>query len=211
MTIIKNCGLRTAESIAVAAKTGASLVGFVHFDASPRHVSLEEGRTLITATPPNIETVAVLVTPDDALLDAVLAVWNPTRVQVHGLRNTFRLQEIKQRINRPLMLGWHVTRAEDIALADSYAGLIDAVLFDTSKPGMHGGTGEAFDWSLLAARKPEIPWFLAGGLNAGNIADALRVTGAPAVDVSSGIESAPGVKSAEKIAAFNRAVLQHNA
>src|SRR5688572_1780942 len=108
MTLIKNCGLRTAEAIVVAAKTGASLVGFVHFDASPRHVSLEEGRGLITVIPANLETVAVLVSPDDALLDAVLAAWNPARVQVHGLRNTFRLQEIKQRINRPLMLGWHV-------------------------------------------------------------------------------------------------------
>jgi phosphoribosylanthranilate isomerase len=211
MTIIKNCGLRTAESIGIAADTGASLVGFVHFEKSPRHVSLEEGSALIAVTPKRIETVAVLVTPDDALLDTILDTWNPTRIQIHGLRDTFRLQEIKQRIRRPLMLGWHVTRVEDIQLADSYIGLVEAVLFDTAKPGLHGGTGETFDWALLAARRPQIPWFLAGGLTPKNVSEALRITGAPGVDVSSGIESSPGVKSAEKIAAFNRAVLQHSA
>jgi len=205
-TLIKNCGLKTPEAVAQAAATGASYIGLVHHVASPRHLSLAEGAALRAHIPTHVKTVAVLVAPDDALVAQICAEWQPDLLQIHGVTDATRLKEIRQ--HRPLILGWPVGAASDIIAADAYAGLVEHVLFDTQKTGSDGGTGEAFNWQWLATHRPALPWFLAGGLTPANVAEALRITRAPAVDVSSGLESAPGIKSLEKIAAFNEAVLR---
>ena len=207
-TLIKNCGLKTPEAVAQAAATGASYIGLVHHTASPRHLNVPDGAALRGHIPTHIKTVAVLVAPDDALLDAICTAWNPDLLQIHGVTDTHHLRAIKTRTARPLILGWPVATAADIRATDAYAGIAEHVLLDTKKTGAHGGTGEAFDWQILTRETPRLPWFLAGGLTPANVAEALRITRAPAVDVSSGLESAPGIKSLEKIAAFNAAVLQ---
>lgn len=204
---IKNCGLSTAESIDTAIATGASFIGFVYHAASPRHLTLEQGKALRDSIPQQVTLVAVMVAPDDETLEQVTAAWKPDMLQIHAATDTSRLQAIKERFRLPLILGWPVATTEDIRNADAYRNAADYLLLDKKKPGEHGGTGESFNWEILDEVSPSIPWFLAGGLTPENVAKAINGTAPFGVDVSSGIESSPGVKSLEKIAAFNRAVL----
>lgn len=204
---IKNCGLSTEASIAEAAATGAQLIGFVHHPASPRHLAWEQGKALRTAIPQSIAMVAVLVDPSDNLLEQAIQAWSPAMLQLHAIADAQRLHAIRARYALPIILGWPVASTADIAATDAYHGVVDYLLLDKKKSGEHGGTGESFDWQLPAQRPPALPWFLAGGLTPENVAEAIAVTRPYGVDVSSGIESSPGVKSLEKIAAFNRAVL----
>jgi phosphoribosylanthranilate isomerase len=207
---LKNCGLRTSEAISCAAENYATHIGLVHYPDSPRHISLEEGVTLRTHIPSHIETVAVLVNPDDALLDALCFAWNPSLLQIHGVDSAERLHGIQSRTARKLILARGVASAEDIKTINTLAEAsgASALLLDTPHATQHGGSGASFDWSLLNNTRPELPWFLAGGLTTDTVANAIACTRPRGVDVSSGIEESRGIKSLEKIVTFNRAVLE---
>jgi phosphoribosylanthranilate isomerase len=208
MILIKNCGLKQAEEVALAAATGASFVGLVYHPSSPRHLELPVMAALAASIAPPVKSVVVLVNPSDAILDAILKHFRPDYWQVHGVHDAERIAAIKKTTGIPVIAGVSVKTSEDIAHAYHLATAADNILFDTRHDSLAGGSGEAFDWSLLTGIYLPVPWFLAGGLTAENVVRAIRITGAKAVDVSSGIESQPGKKSLEKIAAFNKAVLE---
>jgi phosphoribosylanthranilate isomerase len=204
---LKNCGLRTVEAIACASENYATHIGLVHYPESPRHVSLEEGALLRTHIPSHIETVAVLVNPDNTLLEALCSAWNPTLLQIHDVDDAERLRDIQSRTERKLILARGV---DDITTINKLAAAsgASALLLDTPHATQHGGSGTSFDWSLLNNTRPYLPWFLAGGLTTDTVANAIAHTRPTGVDVSSGIEASRGVKSIEKIVTFNRAVLE---
>ena len=203
---IKFCGLSRAEDVTAAADAGARYVGFVHFAKSPRHVSVAEMAALAVLVPAGIAKVALTVNADDALLDAMLADVPLDMLQLHGGETPARVAEIKARYGLPVMKAIGLADAGDLEAIDAYAPVADQLLIDAKPPkdaDLPGGNGLAFDWRLLAGRKYWTkPWMLAGGLTPGNVAKAVRLTGAQQVDVSSGVESAPGVKDAGLIAAF---------
>ena len=201
MTLIKNCGLKTVGDIHAARRAGANFIGFVHHPASPRHLSLDEIKPLLAYAAP-LNTVLVTVNPDNALLEATITRIRPDYLQVHGV-DAARARQIRAMTWLPLILGVAITGAADVAVAQALEPYATHLLLDAK----HSGGGVPFDWELLRGVQFQKPWFLAGGLTADNVAEAIRITGAPMVDVSSGIEAAPGRKSAEKIAAFNAAVL----
>ena len=208
MTIrVKNCGLKTPEAIDQSIATGASFAGFVHHAGTPRHLELNAMADLVEHARSRIHTVAVLVAPTDALLWEIVQVVKPDYLQLHKIPTLDRLRHIVDERGLPIISAHTVHTAEDVAKAAAFASLSEHLLFDAPQP----GSGKIFDWSLLTSLTLATPWFLAGGLTAENVAEAIRTTGAPMVDVSSGLESAPGVKSLEKIAAFNAAVLHAQA
>lgn len=208
---IKNCGLKTPETIDIAVRSGASFIGFVHHSYSPRHLSLADIARLSTLVPPPTKRVVVVAEPDGALLDAVSGHLMPEFLQVHGVTDAGRLQEIARNTGIPIITAINVSSAEDLALAKKFEPISAHILFDAPS----AGSGTRFDWHMfhtaLQEKPLQRPWFLAGGLNLYNVAEAIRITHAPMVDVSSGIESQRGVKSAEMIAAFNGAVLKPRA
>lgn len=207
MTQIKNCGLKTPKAIREAARTGASYVGFVHHLASPRHLEIAEMAKLSADTPDLLKQVVVLVDPSFDLLEEILASFRPHLFQLHRVNDPERIATITRRTGIPIITAISVRDRNALVGAEALEAASAHVLFDTFHPHQEGGSGAVFDWSLLRLLNLKKPWFLAGGLNADNVADAIRVTGAPMVDVSSGIEDSPGHKSLEKIAAFNEAVL----
>ena len=202
----KICGLTTPEDVDAAAAAGASYVGLVFFERSPRHLSIPQAAALAARVPPGVARVALTVDMDDAALDALLAAVSVDMVQLHGAETPERAAEIRRRV--PVMKALGVREAADLAAVDAYAGAVDWVLVDAKPPpgALPGGNGEAFDWHLLEGRRWPVPWMLAGGLNPDNVAEAVRVTGAGAVDVSSGVETAPGAKDPARIAAFAQAL-----
>ena len=199
---IKNCGLKTPESIDQALATGASYVGFVYYPSSPRHIELAQMAKLAAHARGRIKTVAVTVDPDDALVDDIAQNVRPDFLQVHKVDRE-RTSAIAARSKLPLIIGVGIRSAADVALARTLEPLATHLLLDNQ----HSGSGQAFDWQLIKAMGLSKPWFLAGGLTIENVAEAIRATQAPMVDVSSGLEDSPGNKSLEKIAAFNAAVL----
>lgn len=209
--LIKNCGLKHPAEIDAAATSGSDFIGFIHHDPSPRHVAREELRPLFmhVGTHPTLKSVAVLVNPGDDVLDGLMAEAQPDYFQLHDIDDVKRLSEIRSRYGIPVIAAIAIRSAEDLRHVGDVEMASDHVLFDAKSP----GSGAPFDWSLLAGWKPLTtkPWFLSGGLTVGNVGDALRLTRAPGVDVSSGIESARGVKSLEMIASFNAAVLNASA
>lgn len=200
----KICGLSTPETVDAAVAAGAQYVGFVTFPASPRHVaSVEALRVLGSRVPAGVVRVGLFVDPDDALLDARLASGAIDLLQLHGRETPQRLAEIRARTGKPVMKAIKVAAASDVETGiAAYAPVVDRLMFDAAEGTLPGGNATAFDWTFLAGRRVPKPWFLAGGLNVGNVAEAVRVTGAPAVDVSSGVEASRGVKSADLIRAF---------
>ena len=207
MTIaIKFCGLSRADDITAAARAGARYVGFVHFQKSPRHVSIADMAALGVTVPAGIAKVALTVNADDALLDAMLAAVPLDMLQLHGSESPDRVAEVKARYGLPVMKAVGLADADDLAAIDLYAPVADQLLIDAKPPkdaDLPGGNGLAFDWRLLAGRKYWTkPWMLAGGLTPDNVAEAVRLTGARQVDVSSGVETAPGVKDAALMASF---------
>ncbi|MFZ4541627.1 MAG: phosphoribosylanthranilate isomerase [Rickettsiales bacterium] len=198
-TRIKNCGLTNPESIAQSVATGANYIGFVHHIASPRHADAATIRTLFSHVPSNVARVIVLVNPDDATIESLPI---PSYWQIHGA-TTERIADLSARYGSPVISAISVSSAHDLALAATHEEICDHLLFDAAT----SGSGKPFDWNLLKNLPLKKPWFLAGGLTPENVADAIRITHAPIVDVSSGIEDSPGNKSLEKIAAFNAAVL----
>ena len=203
MTVLaKICGLSTEETLAAAVDGGASHVGFVHYPPSSRHLTLERLAELRRRVPCTVRAVAVLVNPGDELLDQ-LAPLSLDVLQLHKV-TAGRATEARARWAGELWVGVPVRSTTDLAAADAYAPHVDRLLLDapTGEGEVPGGTGRSFDWSLLRAAAPVAPWILSGGLEPGNVADAVTRTGAEFVDVSSGVEGAPGVKDVDKIAAF---------
>lgn len=200
----KICGLTTPEAIDAAARAGARWVGFVTYPRSPRHVaSVELLAALGKRVPAGVGRVGLFVDPDDALLDERLASGAIDLLQLQGAETPERLAEIKARTAKPVMKVIKVAEAADIERGIAiFAGVADRLMFEAAGGTLPGGNARAFDWTLLSGRTVPLPWFLAGGLTADNVAEAVRVTGARTVDVSSGVESSRGVKSLALIHAF---------
>ncbi|QOZ06146.1 phosphoribosylanthranilate isomerase [Bradyrhizobium sp. CCBAU 51765] len=206
--LVKICGLSTRETLQTALDAGADMVGFVFFPPSPRHLSLEAGRELGRQVKQRALKVALTVDADDATLDNIMDTLSPDIFQLHGRESVARLRDIKQRFGRPVMKAVPVATSADLAVLPGYAAVADSILFDARAPKdatRPGGLGEPFDWHLLENLDLKLPYMVSGGLHADNVAEALRLTRAGGVDVSSGVESAPGVKDPEMIKAFIRA------
>ena len=205
---VKICGLRTEADLAAVAAAGAAYAGFVFFPKSPRHLTLEEGRRLTLAAPEGLCKVALTVDASDAELDAITEAMPLDMLQLHGHETPDRVAELRARYGLPVMKAVGVATAEDLLALVDYGHVADMLLVDAKAPKdavLPGGNGLAFDWRLIAGRRWPVPWMLAGGLTPENVAEAIALTGARQVDVSSGVESAPGVKDAEAIARFTRA------
>lgn len=208
-TAIKICGLSTADTLEAAIAAGAAMVGFVFFPPSPRHLSYEAARDLGVRVAGRAQKVALSVNADDALHDAAIKALQPDFLQLHGHETPERAAELRRRTGLKIIKAIGVSVAGDLAAADRYIGAVDMILLDAKPPKdatRPGGNARAFDWTLLRGARFNLPWMLSGGLDPENVADAIRIAGAPAVDVSSGVESTPGVKDPAKIAAFCRAV-----
>jgi phosphoribosylanthranilate isomerase len=206
--LVKICGLRTEDTLDVALEEGADLVGFVFFPPSPRHLRYDVARALGARVAGRAGKVALTVDADDAVLAAILEALDPDMLQLHGKEPPARVAAIKARFGRPVMKAIPVETRADLAAVAAYAGVADRLLFDARAPReatRPGGLGKPFDWHLLENLDPGVPFMLSGGLDPGNVAEALRVTRAPGVDVSSGVERAPGEKDPDKIRAFVRA------
>lgn len=206
---VKICGLRTPADVETAARAGAAYAGFVFFPPSPRHLALEDARAAALAAPPGLAKVALTVDADDPTLDAILAAVPLDLLQLHGAETPRRVADVRARYGLPVMKAVGVADPADLAVLDRYAGVADQLLVDARPPpgtALPGGNGCAFDWHLLAGRAWRLPWMLAGGLEAGTVAEAIRITGARQVDVSSGVERAPGEKDPDRIGRFLAAV-----
>ena len=206
--LVKICGLSTRETLETALEAGADMVGFVFFPPSPRHLSLELGRDLGRQVKGRALKVALTVDADDATLDNIMDALAPDMFQLHGKESVARLRDIKQRFGRPVMKAVPVAAAADLAVLPGYAAVADRILFDARAPKdatRPGGLGEPFDWHLLENLDLKLPYMVSGGLHADNLAEAVRITRAGGVDVSSGVERAPGIKDPGMIEAFIRA------
>ena len=204
-TTVKICGLSTAPTLDAALDAGADMVGFVFFPPSPRTVSFDAARDLGARTSGRARKVALVVDADDALIDAIVASLAPDLLQLHGKETPARAAAIRARAGLPVMKALGVSSAPDLAAAAAYESAVDWLLFDAKPPKdatRPGGNAVAFDWSILDGFHTEKPWLLSGGLDPANVALALARTGAPGVDVSSGVETAPGVKDEALIRAF---------
>ncbi len=202
---VKICGLRDAASVVAAADAGARYVGFVFFPKSPRHVEIAQAAKLAALVPVGVCKVALTVDADDAMLDALTAAVPLDMLQLHGHESPERVAEVKARYGLPVMKAVGVADAADLVQLDIYAKVADQLLVDAKPPKdarLPGGNGLSFDWQLLAGRKWTVPWMLAGGLTPENVREAIKRTGARQVDVSSGVEGAPGDKDATLIKAF---------
>lgn len=205
---VKICGLSTPETVAAAAEAGAAYVGFVFFEKSPRNVSIEQARDLAVDVPMGVAKVALTVNADDAMLDELMARVPLDMIQLHGSETAKRVAEVRALTGLPVMKAVGIAQAEDVDRLDEFAAVADQLLVDAKPPvggDLPGGNGLSFDWRLISNRRWSVPWMLAGGLTPENVAEAIRLTGAKQVDVSSGVESAPGVKDAGAIAALIKA------
>ena len=202
---VKICGLRSRREVAAAADAGAAYVGLVFFPPSPRAVSLDDARWVVAAAPEGLRRVALTVDADDAFLEKLVEQVPLDMLQLHGSESPERVAEIRARFAMPVMKAVGIASAGDLPALTDYGLVADMLLVDAKAPKdavLPGGNGLAFDWRLLVGRKWLRPWLLAGGLTPDNVAEAIRLTGAPGVDVSSGVESAPGVKDVDLIRAF---------
>jgi phosphoribosylanthranilate isomerase len=205
---VKICGLKTPDALDVALDCGADMVGFVFFPPSPRHLALEAARALGTRVKGRAAKVALTVDADDETLAGIVAALKPELLQLHGVESPERVVAIRQTFGLPVVKAVPIAVKADLERIPRYAEVADRLIFDARAPQeatRPGGLGTPFDWTLLKDVDPRIPFMLSGGLDAGNVAEALRITRAPGVDVSSGVERAPGVKDPDKIRAFIRA------
>lgn len=199
----KICGLSTPETVDAAVAGGARYAGFVTYPPSPRHISTATMKALGARVPPSVTRVGLFVDPDDRLLDERLATGALDLLQLHGGETPERLAAIKARTGKPVMKVIKVAGRADVERGIAiYAGAADRLMFDTAGGALPGGNAKAFDWAVLSGLDVPLPWLLAGGLTPDNVADAVRVTGARTVDVSSGVEASRGVKSIALIRAF---------
>ena len=204
---VKICGLTSAAAIAHAADAGAAYVGFNFYPPSPRSLELDAARALAEATPAGVTRVALVVDADDAFLDRLVATVPVDMLQLHGHENPERVTAIRARTGLPVMKAIGIRDTEDLPQIADYEAVADQLLIDAKPPRqgagiLPGGNALSFDWRLIAGRRWARPWLLAGGLTAANVAEAIRLTGAGRVDVSSGVEATRGVKDLDKISAF---------
>ena len=206
----KICGVTTPEAVQAALDGGAAFVGFMFFEKSPRNITPETaGRLAPPIRARGAKVVAVTVDPTDAALDAIMAGLSPDLIQLHGKEPPARVRELAQRTGRGAIKVLPVAEAADVEAAGAYEPVAEHLMFETKPPkdaDRPGGLGVPFDWSLLAGRRFSRPWFLAGGLNPWNVGQAIAASGAPLVDVSSGVERGPGLKDPALIQAFLDAV-----
>lgn len=206
---VKICGLKEPAHVAAAAEAGAAYVGFVFFEKSPRNVSLAQARDLAVEAPVGVAKVALTVNADDAFLDKLVETVPLDMLQLHGAESPERVAEVRARFGLPVMKAIGIADAEDVAKIDTYGAVADQLLVDAKPPKnaeLPGGNGLSFDWRLVNRKYWPRPWMLAGGLTADNVAEAVKMTGARQLDLSSGVESAPGVKDVGMIRAFMKAV-----
>ncbi len=202
---VKICGLREEAHVAAAVEAGARYVGFVFFGRSPRNVTVEVAARLAATVPPGVAKVALVVDATDAALDSIVAAVPLDMLQLHGQESPERVAGIRARYGLPVMKAVGIAGPEDVQKIATYGKVADQILVDAKAPKgavLPGGNGLSFDWTLIARKYWPCPWMLAGGLTQENVAEAIRLTGARQVDVSSGVEIAPGVKDAELIRAF---------
>lgn len=203
--LVKICGISTPETLAAAVGAGASHVGFVHFPKSPRHLALADAAALRRQVPDHVKAVLLLVNPDPALLAEAVRTVAPDVVQFHGAETPDTLARFRAETGIEAWRALAVRDAESLAKVAAFRGAADRVLLDAPATALPGGNGTVFNWSLLAGWQAPLPWGLAGGLTPANVAEAIRLTGAPLVDTSSGVERGPGIKDVDKIAAFCKA------
>lgn len=202
---VKICGLATVDDVRDCADAGANYMGLVFFQKSPRNITLPEARELALAAPLGLAKVALVVNPSDADLDAITGTVPLDMLQLHGRETPERVAEVKARYGLPVMKAVGIADVDDLPKLESYFGVADQILVDAKPPkggDLPGGNGLSFDWRLIAGRRWPCPWMLAGGLTPENVAEAIKMTGAKQVDVSSGVEDAPGQKNAKLIQKF---------
>lgn len=202
---VKICGLTRPQDLDAVVAARAAYAGFVFYARSPRALAPTQARALTLAAPPGLARIGLFVDAEDALIDAILAEVPLDMLQLHGHESPERLSDLRARHGLPIIKAVGVAGAEDLPALTTFGRVADMLLVDAKPPRdavLPGGNGLSFDWRLIAGRRWPVPWMLAGGLDAGNVADAIALTGARQVDVSSGVESAPGVKDPAKIAAF---------
>ncbi len=209
MVETKICGLSTPETVRAALDGGAGRLGFVLFEKSPRHVTLDAAAALARPVRGRARIVALLVDPSDAMVEQTARVLAPDEIQLHGKESPARAQDVGRRAGAGVIKALPISEAADLARAREFDGAVDHLMFDAKPPAdaeRPGGHGGPFDWALLAGVRFSRPWFLAGGLDPWNVGEAIRVSGAPLVDVSSGVERGAGIKDPALIAAFLEAV-----
>ncbi len=207
---VKICGLKTEADVAAVAASGAAYMGLVFFAKSPRNLTIPEARVLALAAPVGLAKVALTVNADDATLDAIVEAMPLDMLQLHGAETPERVAELRTRYGLPVMKAVGIADEGDLAALLDYSFVADQILVDAKPPktaALPGGNGLSFDWRLVAQRRWLRPWMLAGGLTPENVAQAIRLTNARQVDVSSGVESAPGVKDTARIRGFVKAAL----
>lgn len=208
MTVeVKICGVRTPAILDAAVSAGADYVGLVFFEKSPRHLSVADAAGLVAAARGRVRTVVVVVDPENALIETIAADVQPDVLQLHGAETPDRVAAVKAKTGLPVFKAVAVSEAADVAAAGRYDGIADRILFDAKAPrgsDLPGGNGARFDWTILEGAP--MPFALSGGLDAANVAEAMRLSGPSLVDVSSGVETAPGEKDAALIARFVQAV-----
>ena len=205
---VKICGLKDQNHLRVAAAAGAGYVGFVFFPKSPRYLTLDQARELAVEVPAGLAKVALVVDADDTVLDELVEAVPLDMLQLHGQETPARVAEVRSRYGLPVMKAVGVADEGDLPALGDYGRVADQLLVDAKPPRgaeLPGGNGLAFDWRLIAGRRWPVPWMLAGGLKPANVAEAIRLTGARQVDVSSGVETTPGVKNTTLIEEFIRA------
>lgn len=208
MVEVKICGITDDETMEAAIEAGADHVGLVFFAKSPRAVTADQAADLVQLLDGLVSKVGLFVDADDALLDEVLGRVRLDLLQFHGSETPERIEQVRLEYGVPVMKVIPVATALDLAAAEPFWDVADRLLFDAKPPkgsALPGGNALAFDWAILNGLQAKLPWMLAGGLTPANVAEAIRISGARAVDVSSGVESAPGIKDADKIRAFIKA------
>lgn len=203
--IVKICGLKEAEHVDAAVEAGAGLTGFVFFERSPRNVSIAEAKMLTARVPAGVRKVALSVDADDDFLSGIITGTGVDTLQLHGSETVERVRHVRDTFGLPVIKALPVSTEDDVEAARNYEAHADMLLFDAKPPKdatRPGGNAESFDWTLLQGAGFRVPWLLAGGLTPENVAEAVRISGAPMVDVSSGVEDAPGQKNTRKIRDF---------
>lgn len=204
MTEVKICGLTRVTDVHAAVQAGADYLGLTFFPASKRAITLDQATVLLAEIPSHVTKTALVVDPDDALLDQLVGLGFEL-LQLHGQEPPNRVADVRARTGLPVMKAIGIRTEDDVPLIDLYAPVADRLMIDAKPPEgdpVPGGHGVAFDWRLIAGRTWTRPWMLAGGLTPDNVADAVRLTGTPTADVASGVESSPGIKDHAKIKAF---------
>ena len=209
-TQIKICGLKDGVTVDAAAKAGATHIGLNLYEKSPRYVPMEKAAALRMRVPASLKVVLLLVNAEPGLTAKAIEIVKPDILQFHGSETAMWLRTLKSTVDIEIWKAFGVQNAASLKNADEYVDAADLILFDAPAQALPGGTGMRFDWSLLTEHKHKLPWGLAGGLTRDNVKEALRQTRAQLVDTSSGVESAPGIKDVDKIAAFCQAVREYD-